>query len=324
LTLGSVWPGEPATDAHWVTWWEDEVTARTDGLVTFENHWGGSLISAGQMQDAVQQRITDVVQWFYGYAPSTLPLGNYQFAIPFRPSSPATITKIHRMLWAEIPEFEAELNAINGKTILFGPAANYDVLGVVPMCNLNYFVGKKIACVGLWFPEQVEGSGGVALSNPAGERYVMFERGTIDAEVLVLNQIDSWKHYEVAKYLTRVDIGALNAMSIVMNLDAWNELPADIQQIIMETAADTEAEYAAWLDDYSSEVLVKWQEEDGVEICTMSDADRTKWAEQMVDTAQMWADQMEEKGLPGKQIINRFIELSEQEGHVFPIDLTVE
>jgi TRAP-type C4-dicarboxylate transport system substrate-binding protein len=300
--------------------WQKEVEEKTGGRVTFENHWAGALFAPGATLDSIEKRMADLVNLFYGYAPSTLPLGNYEFAIPFRPADPALNYKITRMMWDEMPAFEQELANHNAKMLMFLPVMTYDVLSRMPIKTLDDFKGKKMASVGRWFTQQVEATGAVSISNPAGERYVMFERGVIDGEVLVLDQMNDWKHYEVAKHFTHVGFGSLVcAVNLVITLDAWNELPPDIQKIMVDTGRKLEAERGTWLNEERDKILKRWKETEGVSFYTMPEADKIKWANQMADTASAWAKDVDAKGLPGSEIINRYVELAEQEGHKWPV-----
>lgn len=317
LRLASAWPPPPNLTTLPISWWQEEVEKKTGGRVKFESHWAGVLFNPPACLDAIQKRMADVVHMFYGHVAGTAPLGAYQLAIPFRPVNPEVNVKVSRALWDEIPELAQEMAKYRGKNLMHQPDANYDLIARMPLRTLDDFAGKKIAVVGLWFPEQVQASGAVAVSIPAVERYTALERGVLDGEILVINLIEDFKHYEVAKHVTFVDYGSFVGITLVINEDAWKALPADIQQIMLDVAREVELRIAKELNAKRDGILKKWKDL-GISFYTLSEGDRIKWAQKMPDTAAVWAKDMEAKGLPGWKIMDRYIQLAEQQGHKFP------
>ena len=213
--------------------------------------------------------------------------------------------------------FDEELARYKGKRLWLQPILNYDVSSRTPLSTLADFKGKKLAVIGLWFPDYAAASGATPVTMAAGERYVAFERGVLDGQILTLDLMDSFKHHEVQKHLTLLPLGAAVTMALVINVDAWKSLPADIQKIMLEVGSETELWHGELLDGKREEIIKKWRAA-GVTTHTLTPADVAKWAELMPDTAARWAKDMEAKGLPGWKIMERYIMLSESYGHKWP------
>ena len=73
------------------------------------------------------------------------------------------------------------------------------------------------------------------------ERYTAMERGMVDTFSMPLNSAASWKMYEVCKYVVEHQFYRENAV-FLLNLDTWNKLPKNLQTLILDTYAATEAE----------------------------------------------------------------------------------
>lgn len=76
------------------------------------------------------------------------------------------------------------------------------------------------------------------------EEYTALERGLIDVGRMTIESMMSLRLYEVAKYLVQPPHGS-TAMSWFMNLDKWNEIPRDMQQMILDTMYDRADEIVA-------------------------------------------------------------------------------
>ena len=99
-----------------------------------------------------------------------------------------------------------------------------------------------------------------------------------------------------------------------MNLDTWNELPADIQKIMLDTGEEVSIEHTTILKVGRQDTFNQ-MEDLGVTFYTLSDADRTEWASQMPDVPAEWAEEVTAKGYPGWEILQRYQELATQGGH---------
>ena len=317
LRFGSSYPPPPNLFAVGVDWWQREVEKRTNGRVKFQNHWGGAVFGPSEVLDALEKRMTDIVQYAYVYVPGKTPLGNFTVAIPFRPTGALSNLKITRQIFDEFPAFDKELARYNGKVLFLQAIMNYDVSSSTPIRTLDDFKGKKLAVIGLWFPEYTTASGATPVTMPAPPRYEAFERKVLDGQILTLDLMDTFKHYEVQKNFTFVPLGSIVAVAPAINLNCWNALPPDIQQVLLKTGREAEIWHADLLDKKRDEIIGQWKAH-GVAFHTLPQADVDRWAKMMPDTAAGFCREVEAKGFPGWQIMDRYIQLSEQYGHKWP------
>lgn len=74
-----------------------------------------------------------------------------------------------------------------------------------------------------------------------GELYTALQSGTVTATFSTIGVYNLNKWYEVAPYVSRMDIAPNASHSIVANLNSWNKLPPNVQQIIQTAANNAEA-----------------------------------------------------------------------------------
>ena len=107
--------------------------------------------------------------------------------------------------------------------------------------TLDQFEGKKTRSHGTALTDWIEGMGATAQFVAFAEVYVALERGILDCGVTGADAAYGQRWYEVTDYM----VGPLTTMaatSYIMNKDVWDELPGDIQQILLEEGARDELE----------------------------------------------------------------------------------
>jgi TRAP-type C4-dicarboxylate transport system substrate-binding protein len=106
-------------------------------------------------------------------------------------------------------------------------------------------------------------------------------------------------------------------------MDTWKGLPEDIKKIMLEQALVTEKWELDMESTWFAENLKKW-EAAGVKIGSLPAAEELKWANLIKDNPQIWADEQEKKGLPGKKVMSLYIETLEKLGEKMPIKYTIK
>lgn len=112
--------------------------------------------------------------------------------------------------------------------------------------------GKKIAVSGTAASRAMELVGASPTSMSSGDLYVALQRGTIDATSRPLITGIGRKLYEVLDNVTVVNMSYF-ATALAINLDKWNQLPADIQQIMEEAAFERGQQQLRLLEAYMAE-----------------------------------------------------------------------
>jgi len=104
-----------------------------------------------------------------------------------------------------------------------------------PLNNAAAFKGLKFRTLGVW-GEILADYGASVVQIPGGELYQAVERGVIDAFELGPPSYN-WPQgfQEILEYIGVPGIQSPGYINVIlMNHDSWNELPADLQQILMD------------------------------------------------------------------------------------------
>lgn len=81
---------------------------------------------------------------------------------------------------------------------------------------------------------ELEAMGQTPVPLPVGEMYEGLQRGVVDCVVLNPNSNITWGLWEVADYFYQIDMSGFPGSAWIMNLDTWNSLPAEAQEIIRD------------------------------------------------------------------------------------------
>ncbi len=171
------------------------------------------------------------------------------------------------------PEIEKLLedSTEGGKLVVKEWASGNDIFffSKKPLLTLDDFTGLKTRAFGTSISDWINGMGADAQFVAFAEVYTALERGILGAGVTGGDAGFGQRWYEVADYIT----GALiswPANDMVMNKDIWEELPPDLQAIVIEEGAKAEMEMLR-LGAIQNEVgLLKNVEKGGMEYLEFS------------------------------------------------------
>jgi len=306
--------------------WMDEITKRTNGKITFEEIYGAALGAPAEYIDLLKSGAVDVICQHDWYNTKRLTLSDFDYAIPFGPLDPLISAKAKMQVVKEFPEFEEEMTGENIKQLFYSTTGPYDFLSKEPLLTVEDFEGKKISLIGRYMGQILEPTKAVPVVRIGHERYEMLQTGLLDGDTLPLDLFYQFKIQEQAPNFIG-GTGWFNpggGYSTQMNLDLFNSFAPEIQQLFMEVAEETSLKIAGEVySTFQDKVYAEWAEQ-GVEFFIFPTAERNKWAAATPDIPARWADEVEEAGLPGYEIMNRFQDLCEEMGYEWPVRWAVQ
>jgi TRAP-type mannitol/chloroaromatic compound transport system substrate-binding protein len=217
--------------------WVAHLKAASGGRIDITPHAGGEIMPVMETFDAVSSG-TLKIDFSYGpYWIGKLPMAIYASGLP-----PFTLPRWehYKVLYYEMG-LEKLIRKAYAKHNIFYVAAiptnNAVMLGKFPVNKVADLKGKKFRATGL-YAEVLNAAGASATYFPWGEIYGALEKGTIDGVIAgpLSSQADSGFH-EPTKYFLETPITPVDAWSLHINMDAWNELPEDLQKLFVESAS---------------------------------------------------------------------------------------
>jgi TRAP-type C4-dicarboxylate transport system substrate-binding protein len=316
LKFASAFPGPGLIETGDIALrWQQEVTRRTNGAVTFESFWGASVGAPAEHIELLKNGAVQVAQTAGLYTPSRTPLQNFDYVFPFGVSNYTIIAKAMEQMRREFPQLDAELAKENAIMMVNSMQTEYNFLSKVPVKTLNDFQGKKVALVGRYFSRWLP-PGATAVVRGAQDRYDLLKNNIVSVDLSPITNQYGYKLHEVARYYTKnLDVLSPCAIVVWMNLETFKKLPPDTQKIMLDVGRETVMLAA-------QEIVPKWKEKifkewksAGIEFFDFSEKDKLTWVSKLEDIPAEWAAEMDGMGLPGSKIVQRWQEITGQMGH---------
>jgi TRAP-type C4-dicarboxylate transport system substrate-binding protein len=135
-------------------------------------------------------------------------------------------------LYNEFPEVRAEWRDF--KILCFNQLAAYHILTKRAVKKPGDLKGLKIGAGGI-MGQFIKSQGGSFVAIAPPKSYMSLKTGVIDGMAQAWSSMGVYKLWEVARHVNEITIGRV-PLPVVMNKEAWNALPSDLQDLVMELA----------------------------------------------------------------------------------------
>ena len=278
----------------------EKVKEESGGRVEFQPYWARTLISDREGIEQLAAGVADMafIAPIYSRTGKDITKSISGWVDPRL--TPIQKVELFWKLWDKYPELRAEYESVHLIAAHAGDnmhiqTADRAVRSVEDMAGLRLkATGESVAVL------NELGAAGVAM--PMGEVYVGLQKGILDGTVAPYETLIGFKFAEVVKYYTKVPMPRSAYGSRAMNLDSWNALPADIQQIMTDNAifwAEQMDAFAKAQDDeglaFGREQGVEFIEPDEALLAAVRDAQAKIWSARAIE--------LDDKGLQGTAIM---------------------
>lgn len=282
--------------------WADEITRRSSGRVAIKLFSGGILTKADQCYSGVVDGISDIGMSSFAYTRGRFPLLE-GLDLPLGYYDGISATRVANEMLAKYQPKE-----LKGTHILFLHAHGPGVLASrKPVRSLKDAEG--LSCRGTGFSAKiVDLLGGNSIGMPQNDTYEALQKGVVEATLCPIETLKGWKQGEVINYVTKTPaIGYTTAMFVTMNLQRWNSLPPEIKTIFEEVSEEWIDKHGKAWNDADNEAC-KMLEEMGKETILLTEEETKKWQEKVRPILDLYADNAEARGLPGKAFLNDMLD----------------
>lgn len=300
-----------------ITWFLEELEARTDGRVQVETFWAESLIPGVEIATALGDGRADFGNVTYAYTPDAFPIKTI-VEIPFLSDNMSAYLAANNAMYQQNEDFRSEWESKGIRVLSFVPVPPAVTGCPEPCTDIEWFAGKSVRTSGsttLIF----DAIGADPQAFPVPEVYEAMQRGLIDAySGLILDVIAPLSLQEVGPNLVDMGIGQYASSTWTISLDTYNSLPADIQQIIDELAAEFPSKVIE-VNDQIEDAACQTILDEGGSIYLFSDAQVDELAGVLGDRPlEQYASRVEPLGLDPQALLDEYTALLEQFEAEFP------
>ena len=274
--------------------------------IEWNEAYGGTIAKLGGVLEAIEEGVADM--GFVGtiFEAPKMPLHNVTYMTPFGTENIFYVVDIMHELQSKIPALAQEWSKHN--QINLGGAAldTYGILTNFPVNSVDDVDGHKIAAPGP-SANWLKGTGGVPVASNLNEYYNGIKTGVFEGTLTFMTAATAIKVYEVAPHIAMVNFGAQFAGGLSINKDVFESFPPYMQKIFVEVGKGYN-EKLAEAQAARAKKSMETMEQGGAKVIYLSDAERKRWADKLPNVPMEWAESMEAKGLPGKAMLQGYLD----------------
>lgn len=155
----------------------------------------------------------------------------------------------HRKAAEQLRPFFTEAMAKKGlKLLTIHTWPTQQMFSNVPLGTLADWKGRKLRVYGAESADLVRALGGAPVSIPFGEVYVALQRGTVDGAMTSATNAEPMKFFEVSRYINYWFLTGGSLEWLGANQKAWDALPKDLQQAVLDSLKEVRFEDKEWED----------------------------------------------------------------------------
>ncbi|WP_170363804.1 C4-dicarboxylate TRAP transporter substrate-binding protein [Ruegeria arenilitoris] len=275
--------------------------------MSWQENYGGSIVKPKGVLEGVQLGLGDIGIVTTIFHSSKLPSQGISGSTPFVASDARAVAKAVDEIAREFPAMQNEFAAQNQVYLATGVVLDtYQVFCTEPVSAVSDLEGRKVAGAGLnlRYLEGIKDAAGVR--GGLTDFYNMLQTGLVDCAMLWPEAAKTFKIAEVAPYMLKADLGAVNSKTITVNSDYWAKLPDEVKDVLKAVAIDYRDHVAGIAMDRAAASRDAYTEAGGM-IVEVSDEERAAWANAMPNVAQEWAATLNENGEQGDAILAAYL-----------------
>ncbi len=297
----------PMSGAHrdFIVPWANKVAQASGGRIKVDIYPAMQLGGKPpQLFDQARKGVVDLTWTVGGYTRGRFPSAEV-FELPFMPVN-AEATSMALQEYAE-QEMQDELKDVH---LL---AMHTHAPGTLHSRNKPIHSARDLQSVTLRAPNKrmanaMSGFGVSSVFMPVPQMPSALAKGVIDAAMLPYEVVAPLKIHQLARYHTEIrgERGLYTQFFLfVMNKDAYNNLPADLQKVIDDHSGVALAGFIGRQFDKNEQVGYEVAKAEGNEVYVLPDQEVRRWEAAMKPVSQEWIADMTQKGRDGQAMYNK-------------------
>ncbi len=271
--------------------------------IRWRENYGGTLYKFNETRAAVKDGIVDVGMVGTVWENSAMPLQNVTYFTPFATTNHEMLIEIFDKLNANHPALKASWTAQNMVPLSSLITDSYDVYANFPVTNMAALQNKKIHAPGTsanWMRD----TGATPVEGALTTYYTNIQTGVTQGSLSFASGIGPARVYEVAKHLTRVDIGAMYFGSVAANKSFYDRLPKEVQDAFVKAGQATSAAHGKHVTR-SAAAAMDTMKAAGLQITELPAAERSKWINGLPDIISPW---LQTTGDAGRSVLRAYFD----------------
>ena len=241
---------DPATSNKTIFFqqWADEIEEASEGRIKITIYSGGSLAAGTAALDALRTQVCDIAWIYPQYFSGQFPLSEV-ISQPVGISSVPQGVDVMYDLYEKYPELQEEVSEFVPLMIHTNPINKICTTEANPINSVSDLKGLTFRASAGTPSDLLLAWGATPIQMAPGDIYQAVQKGTVDGFVFDWSGMVSFGLQEVTKYLVTYPVYC-GPYYLMMNRDSFNELPEDLQNLILEHSGRETSREFAWVFEY--------------------------------------------------------------------------
>jgi TRAP-type transport system periplasmic protein len=301
LTLGHPFPAVHPIAVNALEPYAEAVNEATNGTISIEFQPGGALAAPPATFENTVAGGQDLGWALQGYHAGVFPVTEI-VEQPFQFTSAMQATQTLWDLYDEFPALQDEYSDVQVLGLW-----THDI-GDIWTKSVQVQTVEDMQGLTLRFPtgimgQVMEAMGATTVGLPAPEIFDSLSTGVIDGLSIAVSGLESFGLYPELAYGTACDC-YVAAQYLVINLDSWNGLTPDAQQVMLDLGREYSLVAAEVYDQAYVAIFQKAQDE-GIEIYELPEDELARWHEIGQEVTDEWIAAREANGVPAQDMYDR-------------------
>jgi len=275
--------------------------------IRWNQAWGGQIVKPQGVLEGLQKGLGDigiVTTAIYGDKMKVLSVA---YATPFVTVDPLLVARTVDALADKYPGIRRTFASYN-QEFLSAQAVldSYQMFTKNEARALDAFKGMKIASAGFNL-RYLPPTGAVGVAGSLNNYYNMIQTGVVDGCMLWPEAAATFKLAEVAPYMMRADLGAVNTKVVTVNADTWKRLPPEVRTVLKEVAVAYRDHMAKVTLALAGDSVAAYTKAGG-RVYDLPRAERSRWARSLPNLAKEWAEGLDKEGLDGSAMLKHYMD----------------
>lgn len=271
--------------------------------IRWRENYGGTLYKFTDTRAAVRDGIVDVGMVGTVWENSAMPLQNVTYFTPFATTNHELLIEVFDKLNTTVPALRDSWSAQNMVPLSSLITDSYDIYATFPVKEMASLKNKRINAPGTsanWMRE----TGATPVDGALTTYYTNIQTGVTDGALSFASGVGPARVYEVAKHLTRVDIGAMYFGSVAANKRFFDGLPKDVQAAMVQAGKATSLAHGKHVTKTANAAL-ETMKAAGLMTTELPPAEKAKWVNGLPNIVAPW---LQGTGEAGKQVLKAYFD----------------
>ncbi len=168
------------------------------------------------------------------------------------------------------------------------------------------FEGLKLRTAGGAMDMAADVIGATSVRMPGPDVLPSLSRGTLDGVFWPLQSVRPWGLQDSLAYMTP-DLGVGSfTMIFAISEKTWQKLPEEIQNALLEAGRFATEHHCNYTETAENDIAASLEAEDGIKSVPLPEADLNALVEKLNTVQETWAKALDERGLPGSDVLAAF------------------